>query len=283
MSNEISTVQKAKTIIEAMEVEFAKALPKKILTPERFCRVLLSAVNRNQSLAQALADPRNLASALSAFMKAAESGLEPDGRRATINCYKKSQGGYDITFIPMYQGLCELAMRSGQISNIHADKVCENDDFEWNTGKISHTINFKEPRGKVYAYYCVVTFKDGSTKTETMSLDEVNQIKARSSSVKFSKSGPWFTDFDEMAKKTVFRRCSKWLPLSPEQQKAFDFDNEDFSNDIASAVENAVNDKFAQAMAAQTPALSENCTIDAEIVEEPMPAENENLFDGEKK
>jgi recombination protein RecT len=284
MSNELSPVQKANTLIKSMGPEFAKVLPK-ILTPDRFCRVVLSAVNKNPSLAQALADPRNQASALSAFMKAAESGLEPDGRRATINCYKKSSGGYDITFIPMYQGLCELAMRSGQISNIHADKVCENDDFEWNTGKISHTINFKEPRGEAYAYYCVVTFKDGSTKTETMSLDEVNQIKARSSSVKFSKSGPWFTDFDEMAKKTVFRRCSKWLPLSPEQQKAFDFDNEDFSNDISSAVENAVNDKFAQAMAAaQTPALPENCPIDAEIVsEEPLPAENENLFDGEKK
>lgn len=200
MSNEISPVQKSKNLIAAMGPEFAKVLPK-VLTPDRFCRVVLSAINKNPTLAQALSDPKNQASALAAFMKAAESGLEPDGRRATINCYKKSNGGYDITFIPMYQGLCELAMRSGQISNIHADKVCENDDFKWDTGKISHTINFKEPRGKVYAYYCVVTFKDGSTKTETMSLDEVNQIKARSSSVKFSKSGPWFTDFDEMAKK----------------------------------------------------------------------------------
>jgi recombination protein RecT len=286
MSNEISPVQKANTLIKTMGPEFAKVLPK-ILTPDRFCRVVLSAVNKNPSLAQALSDPRNQASALGAFMKAAESGLEPDGRRATINCYKKSTGGYDITFIPMYQGLCELAMRSGQISNIHADKVCENDDFKWDTGKISHTINFKEPRGEAYAYYCVVTFKDGSTKTEVMSKSEVEAVRDRSSafqaSKKYGKSCPWITDFDEMAKKTVFRRCSKWLPLSPEQQKAFDFDNEDFSNDIASAVENAVNDKFAQAMAAQAPALPENCTIDAEIVEEPMPSENENLFDGEKK
>jgi recombination protein RecT len=109
-----------------------------------------------------------------------------------------------------------------------------------------------------------------------MSLDEVNQIKARSSSVKFSKSGPWFTDFDEMAKKTVFRRCSKWLPLSPEQQKAFDFDNEDFSSEINDAVTRAMNDKFAQAVGETTiPAIPENIAIDAEIVEEPAPTAEE--------
>lgn len=282
--NELSPVQKANNLIKAMGPEFGRVLPK-ILTPDRFCRVVLSAVNKNQALAQALADTRNQASALGAFMKAAESGLEPDGRRATINCYKKSTGGYDITFIPMYQGLCELAMRSGQISNIHADKVCENDDFEWNTGKISHKINFKEPRGEAYAYYCVVTFKDGSTKTEVMSKSEVEAVRDRSSafqaSKKYGKSCPWITDFDEMAKKTVFRRCSKWIPLSPEVQKAFDFDNDDFSSEISAAVASAVNDKFNQAVnaAKEAPAaIPEEIIADAEVISEPA-EENSALFE----
>lgn len=279
MSNELSPVQKANTLIKSMGPEFAKVLPK-ILTPDRFCRVVLSAVNKNPALAEALAEPRNQASALSAFMKCAESGLEPDGRRAVINCYRKKNGGYDITFIPMYQGLSELAMRSGKISNIHADKVCENDEFIWETGQITHRIDYRKPRGAAYAFYCMVTFKDGSTKTETMSLEEVNAIKQRSSSVKFSQSGPWFTDFDEMAKKTVFRRCSKWLPLSPEEQKAFEFDNEDFSSEINSAVEHAINDKFNQALAEQAPAIPENIAIDAEVVTE---APEEALFEGENK
>ena len=278
--NDLSPVQKANNLIKAMGPEFGRVLPK-ILTPDRFCRVALSAVNKNAALAAALADPRNQASALSAFMKCAESGLEPDGRRATINCYRKKQGGYDITFIPMYQGLSELAMRSGLISNIHADKVCENDTFEWENGKITHKIKFREPRGDAYAYYCIVTFKDGSTKTETMSLEEINKIKERSSSVKFSSSGPWFTDFDEMAKKTVFRRCSKWLPLSPEVQKAFDFDNEDFSSEISAAVASAVNDKFNQAVnsAKEAPAaIPEEIIADAEVINEPA-EENSALFE----
>jgi recombination protein RecT len=45
--------------------------------------------------------------------------------------------------------------------------------------------------------------------------DEIEAIRKRSRS---GQSGPWVSDFDEMAKKTVFRRASKWLPLSPEIQ-----------------------------------------------------------------
>jgi recombination protein RecT len=191
----------------------------------------------------------------------------------------------------MFQGLAELAMRSGLISNIHADKVCENDVSEWDTGKISHKINFKEPRGEAYAYYCVVTFKDGSTKTEVMQKCEIEAIMERSTAYqaakKYGKSCPWITDFPEMAKKTVFRRCSKWLPLSPEVQKAFDFDNEDFSSEIQDAVTRAMNDKFAQAVnETPAPALPENCTIDAEIVEDSVVStaeEKENLFGEENK
>jgi recombinational DNA repair protein RecT len=32
-----------------------------------------------------------------------------------------------------------------------------------------------------------------------------------------------------MAKKTVFRRCAKWLPLSPELRTALSADDEDYS------------------------------------------------------
>jgi recombination protein RecT len=242
--------------------------------------VVLSAINKNAALAEAISDPRNQPSVLSAFMRCAEMGLEPDGRRATINCYKKKTGGYDVTLIPMYQGLSELAMRSGLISNIHADKVCENDTFDWDTGNIKHKIDFRNPRGKAYAYYVVVTFKDGSTKTETMSKDEIEEIMKRSSayqaSAKYGKDCPWTTDFDEMAKKTVFRRCSKWLPLSPELRSAVEADDDDYSA-INSEVSHAANDQFFQTVA-------ETEAIDAEVTENPFneTVSAENLFEGEK-
>lgn len=268
MGNEIQKQQQEVNIIVAqMQNQFKKVLPT-IIKPERFCRVMLSAINKNPTLIKALLDPRNKTSVLSAFMRCAEMGLEPDGRRAVINCYEKKKSGmYDITLIPMYQGLSELAMRSGMISNIHADKVCENDDFTWDTGEIHHKVNFREPRGKVYCYYCIVRFKDGSTKTETMSLDEVNQIRDRSSAYRAAKTYgstcPWITDPDEMGKKTVFRRCAKWLPLSPELMDAFKADDEDYQNN--KMAQDFTADKFAQAAGV----TEQETAADPEVIDVP--------------
>jgi recombinational DNA repair protein RecT len=65
-----------------------------------------------------------------------------------------------------------------------------------------------------------------------MSKDEIDTIKERSAAwgawLKYKKVCPWNTDYDEMAKKTVFKRLSKWIPQSPELQKAIDIDNEDY-------------------------------------------------------
>jgi len=123
-----------------------------------------------------------------------------------------------------YKGYVELVMRSGLVSRIHADKVCEKDEWEYNLGEVKkHVPNFREDRGPAFAYYVLVEMKDGSRKTEVMTRAEVDGIRARS---RASGSGPWVTDYDEMAKKTVFRRCQKWLTLSPEIRELLDKDDD---------------------------------------------------------
>lgn len=224
--------------IERMKDQWARVLPK-ICTPERFARMALSCIRKNKVLSEALTTADGKASVLSCLMSCAELGIEPDGRRAHLIPFKNSKGGYEITLIIDYKGIAELAMRSGLVSNIHADKICDKDMFEVNKGRIIHHVpNYKEPRGEAYAYYANVTFKDGSEKSEIMTLDEVTAISKRSKAVqnydKRKKAGeyasetPWQTDFDEMAKKTVFKRLGKWIPLSPELRDAIEKDDEDF-------------------------------------------------------
>ncbi len=203
---------------EQMRDQFAKALPKH-LSPERFARIAITATTRNPKLLECTP-----ASVMKCLLDLSAAGLEPDGRRAHLIPY-----GKECTLVFDYKGKVELAMRCGNIASIHADKVCENDHFKINRGKlVAHEIDFRGERGEAYAYYCLITFKDGGEKCEVMTKSEVESIRNRSqgykSAIQYNKSHPWLTDFDEMAKKTTFHRASKWIELSPEIREHFEKD-----------------------------------------------------------
>lgn len=198
---------------DAFKRAIGQVLPKH-LTPDRMARVAIMAMTKNPKLAQC-----DRASFFGAMMTLSQYGLEPDGRRAHLIPY-----GTTCQLVIDYKGLVELAMRSGMVSNIHADVVCENDEFSYKNGEVNHEPNLRKDRGAVFAVYAIAKFKDGAEKSEVMSLSEVDAIRKRSKS---ANSGPWVTDWNEMAKKTVFRRLSKWLPLSPEFRDAVDADTDD--------------------------------------------------------
>lgn len=204
----------------------AKALPKH-LTPDRFIRVACTAIMRTPKLTQC-----DQASFFNALLTLSQLGIEPDGRRAHLIPFTNSKRNVvEVQLIIDYKGLVELVMRSGLVSNLHADVVCENDEFAYDMGTIErHRINFKQPRGAVYAVYCIARFKDGTSKTEVMTVEEVESIRKRS---RAAQAGPWVTDWSEMAKKTCFRRLSKWLPLSPEFHDAIEADDNEPAIDIS--------------------------------------------------
>lgn len=188
---------------------FAQVLPS-ICKPERFARLALAIVNKTPKLMDCTKE-----SVMQAFMTCAELGIETDGRRAHLIPY-----GDKCTLIIDYKGLVELAMRSGTISYIHADVICEGDMFEYNMGRIlKHSFDIAKPRDfqKLQGAFCIIKFTDGNEKHEVMQRHELDAIRSRS---KASKAGPWVSDYSEMCKKTVFRRASKWITLSPEVQDA---------------------------------------------------------------
>ncbi len=207
MSNQLAKGQgqTLKSILssEAMQKQFAAALPSH-LSPERFGRVAITALSRTPKLAECTQE-----SFFKCLLDLSAMGLEPDGRRAHLIPY-----GKECTLILDYKGIVELMRRSGDVVAIHADVVCENDEFVHNLGVIeSHTFDLKGPRGGFVAAYAQITFKDGSKQSAIMSKEEIDAIKNRS---RAGKSGPWVSDYNEMAKKTVVRRVSKMVTLSSE-------------------------------------------------------------------
>jgi recombination protein RecT len=189
---------------DSFKEEVAKALPKH-LTPERFIRVALTALNRVPKLQQCTQP-----SLFKCLLDCSSLGIEPDGRRAYLIPY-----GQECTLIISYMGLIELCKRNGDVSNVYAALVHENDFFEYDLGterQITHKPVLKD-RGEILGGYSVVSFKNGERDFEFMDIDEINAIRDRSKAV---SSGPWKTDWGEMAKKTVIRRLLKRQILSPE-------------------------------------------------------------------
>jgi recombination protein RecT len=201
--------------------EIARALPKH-MSADRMARVVLTQMSKTPKLSEC--EP---ASFFQCLMTLSQWGLEPDGRHAHLIPFEnRKRGVVECQLIIDYKGFVQLALRTGNIASIHCDSVCENDEFDYDCGEVlRHKIDFRKPRGEAYAFVCIIKMKDGSKKCEVMTRDEVNAIRKRSRS---GQSGPWVTDFNEMAKKTVFRRASKWIELSSEIRDAFDNDDKDY-------------------------------------------------------
>lgn len=212
--------------------QIAAALPKH-LTPERFIRVLMTATMKNPQLLECTQE-----SMFKGIFDCAAAGLELDGRRAhlvPLRNTKKQGAPLEANLWLDYKGIAELVMRSGVVSNIHADVICENDIFEYDRGELKrHTIDFKKPRGEMYAAYCIIRMKDGGEKVEVMGKEDIDRIRNGSMG---KNATPWTQHYNEQAKKTVFKRASKWVPLSPETRDVVE--DKDEVIDISSSPSNA--------------------------------------------
>ena len=216
MSNALTPVDQVRTQLTAMQPQFAAALPKHV-SPERFVRVVMTAVQMTPALLNA--DRRTL---FASAMKASQMGLLPDGREGAIVTFKDQ-----AQFMPMVAGIMKMVRNSGEISTWSVQAVYENDNFDFCLGDDEH-ITHKPAltgRGKIIAVYSIVSMKDGEKSREVMSVEDVKAIRARSRS---GNSGPWVSDFAEMAKKTVVRRHAKRLPMSTDLDDVLRADDEIF-------------------------------------------------------
>lgn len=197
-----------------------EAVMPKHMSAERLYQIALSAINTTPRLAEC--DPSTI---LSCVMKCSALGLEPsavDGLgRAYILPYRSKQG-MQAQLIIGYKGMLDLARRSGEIKDISARAVYEGDEFEYSFGldeSLHHRPAAREHKEgeRPTHVYMVAHFKDGGHYMDVMTAQEVEAVRKRS---KAANNGPWVTDYEAMAKKTVIRRAFPYLPASIEAQTA---------------------------------------------------------------
>lgn len=129
-------------MIKVMEPQIKKALPE-VITPERFTRMALSALNTTPKLNECT--PMSF---LAALMNAAQLGLEPNtplGQAFLIPYNNK--GEMECQFQLGYKGLIDLSYRNPNMQIITAHTVYENDEFEYELG-LNPCLNHRPTLGE---------------------------------------------------------------------------------------------------------------------------------------
>lgn len=194
-----------------MRQQLQMALPAHV-SIDKFLRVAVTALQQRPAL---LSADRN--SLFASIVTAAQLGLLPDEQLG--ECYFVPFKG-KVQLIAGYRGLIKLA-RQGDIGHVEAELIYSNDDVLYELGDESRftvKVNWQD-RGNIVAAYAVAKFRDGGLCARVVMMKhEIDAIRAKSQAA----NGPaWSDSYSEMARKTVLRRLSKFLPLTTEAQRGF--------------------------------------------------------------
>lgn len=110
-----------------------------------------------------------------------------------------------------------MVSRADKVDSVYSYAVYKGDEFQYSLGvkpDIHHVPGGQTEDDALTHVYSVAHIK-GSTipRIEVMSRTQVDAIRKRSQA---GGSGPWVTDYAEMARKTVTKKLCKTLPLSAE-------------------------------------------------------------------
>lgn len=197
---------------------FKMAVPKTV-TPERMARIAMTAVTKNPKLA--LCSP---ASFFGALLTAAQLGLEvntPLGQSYLIPYNGKR--GMECQFQLGYQGILDLAYRTGKFRRIKAVVVHAGDDFTYSYGLHAVLTHVPKMIGTPTHVYALYELLNGGIDFEVWTWEQVI-AHAKQYSQSFSKAdSSWQTAPEEMAKKTVLKALLKYAPkaveyANPEQE-----------------------------------------------------------------
>lgn len=168
--------------------------------------------------------------------------------------------GASVQPIVGWKGLVELARRSGAVDAIDTQVVHDGDVCEIVLGTNGASIRHVPAldHGPAVAVYAWARLRSGVTLAEVMNRADVETIRRRS---RAAASGPWVTDWEEMARKTVLRRLCKRLPQTPELV-------------AAAALDQAADDQAARAT--RVVARSSADALRAALAHDPPTAEADN-------
>lgn len=142
-------------------------------------------------------------------------------------CYAIPYGG-NLSFQTDYKGEIKLCKRysKNKIKDIFAKVVRQGDFFMEEVDGGKQNVQYRPKpfsNEQMIGAFAIVVFEDGSMMYDTMSSEDIENVRNTYSKVKDSQA--WKSSTGEMYKKTVLRRLCKLIDLdfdNIEQQKAYE-------------------------------------------------------------
>lgn len=223
--------------IRAMEDQFQLAAPRGHEATQ-LIRDALTALRTTRNL-----DQCESTSVLGGLMTCAQLGLRPGvlGHAWLVPFWNSKleiagedgrprRGGHQAQLVIGYQGLVDLAYRSGLVEMIAARTAFTNDEFRLEYGVedvFRHVPTLDGLRGDPRLFYAVARIKGGGfAMTDPMTVAEMEAYRNEHATAKKDGRvvGPWVDNFEGMAHKTMIRRLAKLLPKSTELARALEAD-----------------------------------------------------------
>jgi recombination protein RecT len=204
MATSLAVIDKELT---ARKTIFAELLPPSV-TADKLMRTVMMSIERNPRLAEC-----SVQSIVNAATTAAVLGLECDG--ATGQAFLVPYGKVAVMIIG-YKGWNTIAARAGY--TLTSGVVREGDAFEFELGSTPYVRHRPQhARGaRIVSAWACATSKDRPPIVRTMSIEEIEDVRARSQGAKKADS-PWNDagiGFVAMCEKTIKRRLTRDLPMS---------------------------------------------------------------------
>ena len=172
----------------------------------RYAKMSYVAVCQSPKLQQCSAESITKAASISASLNL---DIDPRGLAYLVPFGKVA------TLIIGYQGLMELAYRSGKVKAFTATCIYESEKdtviITRENGRITvqHPYSWDKPSGKIIGCYTSVEIEDYGTHQHLLRIDEIEYFRSKSPA---PNSPAWKDNYEAMCKKTTIRQHSKWLP-----------------------------------------------------------------------
>ncbi|MFB6392574.1 recombination protein RecT [Polymorphospora lycopeni] len=204
--------------IRSMSAEFQLAMPRGAEATQ-LVRDALTALRMTRNLSKC-----EDTSVLGALMTCAQLGLRPGvlGHAWLLPFWDRKANSHKAQLVIGYQGLIELAHRSGKISSLIARTVYEGDEFDVDYGiadTLVHKPDLFGDRGNPVAYYAIAKFTTGGYAFYVMSHKDMERYRDQNATARTREGkvfGPWVDHFEGMAHKTCVRQLAKYMPKSTE-------------------------------------------------------------------